>query len=646
MFNFYRGLLLALTLLVPAQGFAQAVPLEDLFKQSEFGNAAISPSGDYLAVTVANGDRRNLAILDISDLTSLKITASFHMRGGESPSSLVWVNNERLLFESVIQAGAVEAPMATGRVYGINADGTNRRQLFGVQAGSFAGRLMNIVSYLPNDPEWILIEQRSFDNERPIAQYMHVDDGRLRRRITSPLGRGGFLADQNDQVRFAYGTDDNMVYQFAWRETEESDWKTFKNTLESDILPISFNPAGNGVYFSSREVGKLGIYEVTLATGEIKPVLPSENVELDLMSTLSPLQWDAQRKNLLAARFMDGKPEWRAINEDTHEMTWLRQLEAMYDGFYVHIFNWTADGKRALVGISGDVSDTEYFLLDTETPELRFMVAARGWLDPNQMRPMQPVQFEARDGTELHGYMTLPAGFDGETAIPFVVFVHGGPHGPRDRWAFDPFVQTFATNGFGVLQVNFRGSGGYGQAFEEAGHREWYGKMQDDVTDATLWAMEQGFAAKDRTCIAGASYGGYATLAGITKEPDLYACAWGFVGVYDLPLMKKEGNVPSFEAGRRYLDRVLGTDEEELIARSPARQVERIKTPLFIVHGAEDLQAHFGQFHFLREQLDKHEIPYEWMFVEGEGHGFYKTENNVAMMERVLEFMKKHTAKQ
>src|SRR5690554_6838305 len=141
MFNFYRGLLLALTLLLPAQGFAQTVPLEDLFKQSEFGNAAISPSGDYLAVTVANGDRRNLAILDISDLTSLKITASFHMRGGESPSSLVWVNNERLLFESVIQAGAVEAPMATGRVYGINADGTNRRQLFGVQAGSFVGRL-------------------------------------------------------------------------------------------------------------------------------------------------------------------------------------------------------------------------------------------------------------------------------------------------------------------------------------------------------------------------------------------------------------------------------------------------------------------------------------------------------------------------
>lgn len=629
-------------LLFTTAALSQEVALEDFFKHAEFGDVAISPDGRYLAVSVPVDDHRNLAILDISDPNQMKITAGFNMSGGESPHGVRWITKERLVFESVMSVGALEAPQQTGRVFGINADGSNRRQLFGAQAGSFVGRKMSIVSYLPEEPKWILIQHWAHDRPKPIAQRMHVDTGRLGLAIVSPLNTGGLLVDHKDKVRFAYGVDDDGVPQFAWRENEKAKWRTFKNDFGRYITPIGFNETGTGVYFSSKEEGKLGVYEITLATGEVIPVLPSVRVEVDDFVG-NPYMWDANGKSLLAVRFMDGKPEWRKVKDDAFELRWLRNIEAMYEGYYVNIFNWTEDKKRALLSVSGDTTGAEYFLLDTEKPALRFIAAARPWINPSQMASMEPISFTARDGLELQGYLTLPQNHQADTPVPFVVYVHGGPHGPRDRWGFEPFVQAFAQHGFGVLQINYRGSGGYGQAFETLGHGEWSGKMQDDITDGTLWAMEQGYADRNRTCIAGASYGGFSTLSGITREPDLYACAWAFVGVYDLPLMKKEGNIPSFEAGKRYLDRVLGTDDEVLFARSPSNFVANIKTPLFVSHGAEDKQAHFGQYHLLLQRLDAAKIPYEAMFVEGEGHGFYKVENNVEMMTRVLEFMKKHT---
>ncbi|RTE85578.1 MULTISPECIES: S9 family peptidase [Gammaproteobacteria] len=629
-------------LVVSRASYAQEIPLENFFKEAEFSSVAISPTGKYIAVSTPGEDRRNLAVIDMSDPANLKVTAAFNMRGGESPIGLRWVTEERLLFESMIQIGALERPQGTGRVYAINADGSERNQLFGTQAGSYVGRQMSIMSYMEDEPEWVLIQHWAHDNPRPVAQRMNINDGRLGMRTTSPLERGGLLADQQDRVRFAYGQNDRDKPVFSWRASEDSEWIEFENEF-GQISPIAFTESGTSIYFYSRESDRLGVYEIDLLTQQISPVAEHDRVELDTQLGLSPFIFDNEGNDLLAVRFMDGIPEWVAVDQDAFEVQWLRQLENMYQDYYVHIHNWTEDGKQALVSVRSASTPPDFFILDTETPELRFFASATPWLDPSQMASVQPISFNARDGQEIHGYMTLPNDYVEGESIPFVVYVHGGPHGPRDSWSYESFVQVFAHHGFGVLQVNYRGSGGYGVDFEEMGYREWYGKMQDDVTDGTLWAMEQGYADEERTCIAGASYGGFATLAGITKEPDLYACAWAFVGVYDLPLMKEEGNIPSFAAGRRYLDRVLGTDQEELIARSPTTHVGKITTPLFVSHGAEDTQAHFGQYHLLLERLDEEGIPYESLFVEGEGHGFYKVENNVMQMERVLEFMKEHT---
>ncbi|RUO18198.1 hypothetical protein CWE08_11795 [Aliidiomarina iranensis] len=626
------------TAALSASAHSNEIPLENFFKHAEFGDAAISPTGKYLAVTVPSGEQRNLAVLDISDPAAMSVSAAFQMRGEESPINVRWVNDERLIFTSVIQAGALEQPQGTGRIYAINADGSNKRQLYGTQPGSFVFRFMEIISLLPEEPDYILIQSWAHDRPQPIVERLNVDNARLNRVATSPLNRGFVMADQNNIVRFAMGTNDDMKPEFSWRPSEDAEWRNFSNEISEHLSPIGFDTSGEYVYMRSRDNEHLGLYQIKLATGEFEPLVPSENVEVD------GIKLDASGNRVIAVRYHDGIPQWHSIENEAKEIVWLRQLEEMFAGNSVTINNWTRDGKRAMVTISSDVAPPEFFVLDTETPALRFLAAARPWIDPATMQPMQPISFETRDGITLHGYKTLPRGYTDGDAVPFVVFIHGGPHGPRDRWGFDGFVQAFAHHGFGVLQINFRGSGGYGVEFERSGYGEWGAKMQDDITDGTHWLIDEGYAKEDSVCIAGASYGGYSTLSGIVREPDLYACAWAFVGVYDLELIKETGDIPQQVSGQRYLDRVLGTDTEVLKERSPTNHVAKIKTPLFISHGAEDIRAHVDHYHLLKERLDEAGIEYEEMLVENEGHGFYRTENNVEMMTRVLAFMKKHTS--
>jgi dipeptidyl aminopeptidase/acylaminoacyl peptidase len=252
------------------------------------------------------------------------------------------------------------------------------------------------------------------------------------------------------------------------------------------------------------------------------------------------------------------------------------------------------------------------------------------------MRPKEAIALKARDGLELHGYVTRPAG-DGPH--PLVVLPHGGPHGVRDSWEYDPEVQLLAIRGYAVLQVNFRGSGGYGTDFETAGYGEWGAKMQDDLTDATRWAIEQKIAPADRICIYGASYGGYAALMGAAREPDLYRCAIGYAGVYDLPLMWESGDTPDSNFGRAYLERVIGSDTATLRARSPVYNAQSIKAPVLLIHGKEDGRVDYQHAKRMRAALEEHQKKVEWLALGGEGHGIYDEDSRREVYERILQFL-------
>ena len=220
-----------------------------------------------------------------------------------------------------------------------------------------------------------------------------------------------------------------------------------------------------------------------------------------------------------------------------------------------------------------------------------------------------------------------------------VMMVHGGPHGIRDYWRYDSEVQFLANRGYAVMQLNYRGSGGYGNDFLEAGFLKWGTTMQDDLTDGVEWAIKEGIADKEKLCIYGASYGGYAALMSSVREPDLYKCAIGYVGVYDVDSFTSVGNIPNYRAGAAYLNQVIPEDAATRKAFSPSKQVNKIKANLFLIHGKMDRQAHYKNFEILTKALDGIGKEYKAMVKDKEEHGFVEEENKIELYEEMIKFL-------
>jgi len=240
----------------------------------------------------------------------------------------------------------------------------------------------------------------------------------------------------------------------------------------------------------------------------------------------------------------------------------------------------------------------------------------------------------------LHGYLTLPPGVAEPDKLPMVVYPHGGPFGEQDEWRYDGDTQLLAAQGYAVLQINFRGSGGYGRRHRNLGAQEWGKSMQDDLTDATRWAIEQGYADAGRICIYGASYGAYASLMGVAKEPDLYRCAAGYVGIYDLEMMHKRGDIQTSRSGRSYLDEAVGS--EGLAAVSPVNLAGQIKAPVFLAAGGEDQRAPVEHTEAMEKALKKAGVPVQSLIYGDEGHGFFDPAHEREYYTQLLAFFDRH----
>jgi len=640
------GLVLAMLAGVFARAFA-APPLEDMVRLPEFTGVSLSPDGRHLAVATPVEDRTCLVVLNIEDLPALSAVLQSCPPGGESvfASGLRWANDERILFRTTMQVGNLAPPVFTGRIFAVNIDGKNGRQIHGPVLGAvnYVYTGVDIVDMLPDDPEHILVSTVTyavqFERLKPRVERVNVYNGYAQFVVDSPLARGGVLTDRQSRVRFATGTSVDDEQSFAWRPDEESDWIEFRSPFDSDIEPLSFTADGTGILVASRQEGELGVWRVDLETGERRRVLANERSEVRANI------FNADRTELIGARFEPDYPVYEFIDPEHPDAVLWQRVMAAFPGHQVFISGFTRDRSRAVVSVSSDRQPPTWYLLDTEDMQLRFLLAAQDWIDPAQLSAREPFRIRARDGLELTGYLTLPP--DGRDAnLPAVMLVHGGPHGPHDTWAYDLEAQLLASRGYAVVQLNFRGSGGYGQQFERAGYGKWGTAMQDDVTDATRWLISEGIADPERICIYGASYGGYAVLAGITREPDLYACAFSYVGVYDLDLMFRYGDIPQSPEGKSYLKRALGdrrADADDIAARSPVNHVAKIKTPLFVAHGRKDQRVPIAQYKALTRALDRAGIPYEKLVLRNEGHSLADPDNRIKYYTALLNFLERHT---
>ena len=259
---------------------------------------------------------------------------------------------------------------------------------------------------------------------------------------------------------------------------------------------------------------------------------------------------------------------------------------------------------------------------------------------------MRAIDVTARDGTRLHGYITIPKGSNGKN-LPLIINPHGGPHGVRDEWGFNPEVQLFANRGSAVLQINYRGSGGYGNAFEKLGYRHWGDTMQDDLTDSVRWAITQGIADPNRVCIYGASYGGYAALMSVVREPGLYKCTVGYAGAYDLDVQRHDSDTSESEAGRSYLNDVFPPTVAERQQQSPVNGVARIKAAIMLVHGKKDERVPIKNMYELIDRLKAvGKAPEDVVVADREAHGFRDIKNNVNLYTHMLAFFDKHIGKE
>jgi len=635
------GLALCLTsgpVLAESTSGAPTIPHEHFFANTLYTDVVISPDGTYYAVKADAGDRDQIIVIERENNS---ISSSFELGEYQRFSQIHWVNNERFIFQSRKRVGLWDEQELPPNLYAANADGSNRLELFAWGRSGF-----QLMSLMPDDPEYIMINKYHFADEGEAkAHRINVNDGRSFYLGDQPPEANQLIADNDGNLRlsFAYkeeedddlGEGDLTIY---YKQLGKNEWQelTLENYNTGDNINIyGFSDDNRYAFFGSDMQSDVSeVYQFDTKELTVKQL--TDDSVADVMSPVTGVNG-----NIIGFDFMPDKIK-RVYTDNTDSSKLMKSLESAFPGQHVRITSNAKNGQFAVVFVSSDTNPGAYYLFDTETLQASFIAAPNEKLDPEQLSQVTPIQFEARDGMELHGYLTLPKGAEKGDDLPMIVNVHGGPHGPRDMWGFNPENQFFANRGYAVLQINFRGSGGYGKEFEEAGYREWGRAMQDDVTDGTLWAVEQGYADKERICIYGGSYGGYASMMGVAKEPDLYQCGVGYVGVYSLPLMFEDGDIAERDSGQKYLRRVLGEDEQELKANSPVNLVNNIKADLFLVHGAKDVRVPISHYEQLTTALDKIGKPYQSLVKDDEGHGFQKEENKFDLYPRLIKFFDQH----
>lgn len=634
-----------------------SAPLQvDTFTRfDEFGGLKISPDGEVVAMLMGKHGREVIAFFD---LKNKKL-----MSGVRAPERLLiydfdWVSPTRVIYRIGEYQTGRETPSYTGEIFGINRDGTSHKMIYGYRAGeqqvgtklkvreaSYAHP--EVISALRNDPDHILITEQPWKllgnvwrvnyDAKPRITRLHVFSGDKRELGVAPLRDASVLVDQNDQVRFAVGLNDSFKFAVSWRPQPDAEWTEFElpGFREESIEPQRFSGDNSTVLFTGVREGEslAALYRLNLQTQSVEKVHAFDGVEVS--SVIS----DFAGREVIGVKGFGARTQYHWLNPSDPAAKLRAALLRAFPGQDVSITSTSEDGHYAIAFVDSDVNTGEYYLFGTKTMRADFLRATREWIDPRQMWPREPIEVVARDGLKLHGYLTRPAG---EGPHPLVVLPHGGPHGVRDYWEFDWEAQLLANRGYAVLQVNVRGSGGYGMDFQAAGYRQWGASMQDDLTDATRWAIDQKIAHAGRICIVGGSYGGYAALMGVAREPDLFRCAIGHAGVYDLELMHTSGDVPDTRSGRAYLEKALGNDAADLRARSPVHWAKDIKAPVLLIHGTKDWRADYEQSTRMKEALEKNGKQVEWLSLAREGHGVYDESTRKEMYERILAFLDKH----
>ncbi len=649
-------------LLVSPCVFSESLSLEDFVRHGDYLNILISPDGKHLSARIRHGETVKLLFIRREDKKVV---------GGVSPGkkneihSATWVSNERVVFQLAQKTFYLDSPLPTGELFAVNIDGSQREIIYGIRAGinnsgarsyrkGSSKASHEILSILEHDDRKILIIEYPWSqtgrykysdkrDKHPIVSQLDIYSGKKTRIESIPYNGAYALATRDGQINFIGWSDEKSDLHASYRKSKQDEWREVTTAFElSDkFLPVAINQGATKAYFTGPDGAKeiSTLFELDLATGKQKRVFE------EMKSDLSGWWSDVDTLEPVVGYSYPDRAAYHYTDEQNLLAKTHKMLEKAFAGQDLYITSRSRDGSLLIVKVHSDINPGEYYLFDVNTKKADFLWANSSWIDPRLMNKMKTIEIKARDGVSLKGYLTLPENNNqlaDVTTHPLVVIPHGGPHGVRDYWEFNPEVQLLASRGFAVLQINFRGSGGYGEVFEKKGHRHWGDDMINDIIDATNWTMEQGYADKDRACIYGASYGGYAALMSTVRAPDLFKCSIGYVGVYNLEYMHEKGDIPDYWGGSGFLNKVIGTDENQLREFSPVNHVDEIKAAIMLIHGNNDERVPIIHAKKMRDKLKKSGREVTWLSYGNSGHGVWDVKNRKQLYSGILDFLNKY----
>ncbi|NRR29201.1 S9 family peptidase [Oxalobacteraceae bacterium] len=631
------------------------------FESAQFSEPKLSPSASHVAVRIAvqNG-RDRLAIVRLSDM-DIRVVAEF---ADTDIAYFEWIDDERLIFNTNDRQTAMGDKRHRAGLYAVNRDGSqfmtlveNKRNL--VRASTTIKR--HALSYDTEpmyqqgaqDSKQIYVQQTMWsqatgDFERLALMRLDTVTG-VANSVTSPGKVSQWVLDARGQPRLALTTEEDQTAVF-YLDPASAQWRKLTHFATFGNSPGSFQPMGfdaeGKLYVASYANGdKRNVHLLDLNTGKILP---------DPVVAMADYDFQGE---LIYGR---GKLLGLQVLSDARSTHWfdpaMKEAQQHIDSLLPATINLLTMAARAdapwlLVTSYSDAQPANYLLYNLASKTLSRLGGAHPRIDPAQMGRLDLMRYKARDGLSIPAWLTLPK--NQTKQLPMVVLVHGGPYMRGGEWEWNGQAQFLASRGYAVLEPEYRGSIGFGNKHFESGWKQWGLAMQNDIADGARWAIAQGIADPKRICIAGASYGGYAALMGLVNDPDLFRCGIAWAAVTDLATQfSNDYNVLSdmSEYYKQYgMPLLIGDpvkDAERFRATSPLRQAARIKRPLLLAHGSNDLRVPYDQGKSLYQALKGSNPDLEWIMYDGEGHGWGLEKNRIDFWTRVEQFLARYNAPQ
>ena len=656
-FRFLPAVVLCLAAVnaLPSHAADAQIPIAAFIHSDKFSQPRLSPDGKYLAIQVTQDlEGRDQKLLNVYSLDGFKLLSTIRFSVFQMPRTFYWVSNTRLIVSKAEDWGYLEIPVYLGEIFATDFDGQNQEYLYGKDRFAFQRRGSTsggddlgwgYVLGTPDQPNgrFFLLE-RKWERGRASSNHSFlydVDATTGIRKLAADVGvkNLNYLLQHDNKPRFAFGFNEKLKPVVYLRDPDKDDWTPLPDeAIGSGFTPIQFTPDDQDFYLLLSETGGPNVLMRQSMRSGVRTL-----VAKDSAGDINMIQFGPGMTQPFAVASELGVPTIRYIDDSSSETQLHKALSKQFPGQYVNFVTFSVDGNKLLFTVSSDKEPGEFYLFDRKTKKAEFLVAVRPDVDASRMAERKPIRFKARDGLELHGYLTLPPNMS-EKKPPLVLLANGSPEGFASRWFFDTDAQFLASRGYAVLQVNSRGSGGRGVNFIHAGDHQWATGMQQDLIDGVRWVTAQNIADPARVCVYGGSFGGYSAMMTIILEPDMFKCAVSYAGFYDLSTLLTGESAKHSVRVFNFLATAMGTDLESLKNESPAYLVDKIKVPVLLVHGDQDKTTPPAQAEAMRAALTKANKPFEWMMVAKEGHGFYAEKNRLAFYEKLEAFLAKHLA--